>query len=301
VRIGVATAPVLWALVLYAAETSPCWAQAQTASSDDPVPPSSSGPSASDLDEAATASVGGLSPICTDRPTKSNSACTVDAGHFQYESDIFNSGFLRLDGVTTDTTYLTDPTFQYGLTSDTDIEANISPAGIVRARKGDHQTIIAGVGDLYLRFKYQFINVEDGTLQGTILPYVKIPTARLGIGDGAVEGGLIVPMNYKFNDVLTLTIDPEVDELKDAVSAGHHLNTMQLVNLAVSLPKHLTLYGELWGDWNFDPTGVVRQYSADTAAAYAVNPRLQLDVGVNVGLNRYTPGAQVYIGISQKF
>jgi hypothetical protein len=28
--------------------------------------------------------------FCTDRPPKANAACTVDAGHFQYESDIVN-------------------------------------------------------------------------------------------------------------------------------------------------------------------------------------------------------------------
>ena len=29
----------------------------------------------------------------TDRPTKSNVPCTVDAGHFQYETDIVSGGF----------------------------------------------------------------------------------------------------------------------------------------------------------------------------------------------------------------
>ena len=31
-----------------------------------------------------------LRSFCTDRPPKANLPCTVDAGHFQYESDIFN-------------------------------------------------------------------------------------------------------------------------------------------------------------------------------------------------------------------
>jgi hypothetical protein len=63
----------------------------------------------------------------------------------------------------------------------------------------------------------------------------------------------------------------------------------------------VTLYAELWGDWNFDPSGVRRPYSADAAMSYGVTLNLQLDAGVNAGLDRYTPAAQVYIGVSQKF
>ena len=243
-----------------------------------------------------------LSAICTDRPTKSNYACTVDAGHFQYESDIVNGSFLRLNGVTTDAYLVVNPTLKYGLTSNIDVEANFSPAEIVRTHDDarDGRTI-AGVSDLYLRLKYEFLNIQGGNLQATILPYVKAPTARPGIGNGAVEGGAIMPVNYKLTSILTLTIDPEVDLYKDSTGDGRHVNTSQLVNIGVSLPHNFTLYGELWGDWNFDPAGTVKQYSADTAIAYGVTNYLQLDAGLNFGLNRYTPGVQAYVGISQKF
>ena len=91
-------------------------------------------------------------PICTDRPTKANYACTVDAGRFQYESDIVNGSFLRLNGVTTDTYLVVNPTLKYGVTSNIDVEANVSPAEIVRTHDkfGEGRTI-AGVSDLYLR------------------------------------------------------------------------------------------------------------------------------------------------------
>ena len=258
--------------------------------------------SATQSPSAAADAPPALSSICTDRPTKSNYACTVDAGHFQYESDVVNGSFLRLDGVTTDTWLIVNPTLKYGLAPNVDVELNFSPFEIVRTHdnSGNGQTL-TGVSDLFLRMKYEFLNPDGGDLQATILPYVKAPTARTGIGNGAVEGGLILPVNYEINSKLTLTTVPEVDFLKDAVGNGRHVNTVQLINLGVSLPNGFTLYGELWGDWNFDPAGTTRQFSADTALAYGVTPYLQLDVGANFGLNRYTPGAQVYIGVAQKF
>ena len=243
-----------------------------------------------------------LSSICTDRPTKSNYACTVDAGHFQYEADVVNESTSRLDGVTTNSWLVFNPTLKYGLSSSIDVEANFSPLEIIRTSgpSASPQTI-TGVSDLYLRLKYQFLNSNNGDLQATLLPYIKAPTAPMGIGNGVVEGGLIMPVNYKLTDTLTLTTVPELDAYKNALDGGRHLNTAQLVNLGLSLPGNFTLYGEVWGDWNFDTAGTVREYSADTAITYGITPYLQIDAGLNFGLNRYTPATQVYIGVSQKF
>jgi hypothetical protein len=242
------------------------------------------------------------SPICTDRPTKSNYACTVDAGHFQYESDIANGSYLRLNGVTTDTWLIINPTIKYGFTPEIDLEANFSPLEIVRTHDNlGHDQISTGIGDLYLRLKYAFLQADDGEMQATILPYIKAPTARIGIGDGATEGGVLLPVNYKISDIITLTTVPEVDVLKDSIGNGRHLNTVQLINLGIALPHNFTVYGELWADWTFDSTVSDRQYSADAALAYGVTQFLQIDAGLNFGLNRYTPGVQTYVGISQKF
>jgi hypothetical protein len=260
-------------------------------------PPNNAPPAA-----AAPAASGDLSAICTDRPTKSNAACTVDAGHFQYEADIANGTFQHLDGVTTDTWLVVNPTLKYGLTPNLDVEANISPLEIVHTHDtGGASETLAGVSDLYLRLKYEFLNTSGGNLQAAIIPYVKAPTARPGIGNGVVEGGAILPINYKLNDLITLTTVPEVDAYKDSTGGGRHLNTAQLINVAFSLPANFTAYGELWGDWNFDPAGTIHEYSADLALAYGISKYLQLDTGVNIGLNRETPGAQVYVGVSQKF
>jgi hypothetical protein len=243
-----------------------------------------------------------LPAICTDRPTKSNFACTVDPGHFQYEADILNVTASNVGGVTTDTWIAANPTLKYGLTPRIDVEANFSPFVSVHTHgRANDSSTETGVSDLYLRMKYQFANMNDGGLQATLLPYVKVPTAQLGIGNGAVEGGALVPVNYKLTDTITLTTVPEVDVLKNSSDDGRHIGTAQLINLGFSLPYNLTLYGELWGDWNFDPAGTVRQFSADAAIAYGLSQYLQLDMGLNVGLNKDTPNLQGYVGISQKF
>jgi len=75
----------------------------------------------------------------------------------------------------------------------------------------------------------------------------------------------------------------------------------QVASLGWSMSPRLTLSGELWGQWNWDPAGTVRQYSADASIAYLASQAVQLDAGANVGLNSQTPDVEVYTGVSVRF
>ena len=81
---------------------------------------------------------------------------------------------------------------------------------------------------------------------------------------------------------------------------------MQLINLigvGHQLVEGVTGVAELWSQLDMDPSGDTIQLSFDLGLAWAPKslPNLQLDGGVNVGLNHDTPGAQVYAGVSQRF
>ena len=71
----------------------------------------------------------------------------------------------------------------------------------------------------------------------------------------------------------------------------------------VPATKTISLSAELWCDANFDPSGTVTQGSFDLGAAWipAKAPDFQFDGGVNLGLNKATPGVQAYVGISHRF
>lgn len=249
----------------------------------------------------AQAVVAPLSDICTDRPTKSSNACTVDAGHLQYESDLYDGTFQRLHGVTTDTSLVTNPTLKYGVASDLDVEVNIAPYEVVRTRDASGASMLGGVGDLFLRAKYDALGGADGKVQVGFIGSLKAPTARNGIGNGAVEGGLAVPLGFKLSDKLTLDLTPEADVLLDQDGRGRHAYTQQTVSLSYALPHDMTVYGELAGNWDFDPAGTTHEYFADVAVSWLVTRHFQLDAGANIGLNAAAPGAEVYFGVSQKF
>ena len=246
-----------------------------------------------------------LRSLCTDRPTKSTAPCTVDAGHWQVESDIYNFTTQTTDGVTTITQLFTNPTLKLGVTNTLDFEVNIAPYEEVSIHDSVGGTTVTarGAGDLFLKAKWNLIGDDGGSFAAAILPYVKVPTAGHVIGNGEVEGGVLAPMQWNLPANWQLAVVPEVDALADAAGSGHHPNVSLDLALAYPVTKEITLAGEIWGDMNFDPGGTVSQASFDLGASWIPpkSPTLQFDGGVNLGLNRATPGVQAYVGISHRF
>jgi hypothetical protein len=246
-----------------------------------------------------------LRSLCTDRPTKSTAPCTVDAGRWQVEADVYNFTTQTSDGVTTTTQLFTNPTLKLGITNTLDFELNIAPYEQVQIHDSVAATKVTagGVGDLFLKAKWNLIGDDGGEFAAAILPYVKVPTAGHVIGNGEVEGGVIAPLQWNLPANFQLAVVPELDALADAVGSGHHANTSLDLALSYPVSKEITLAGEVWGDMNFDPAGTVSQASFDLGVAWipAKSPTVQLDGGVNLGLNRATPGVQAYVGVSHRF
>ena len=271
---------------------------------DDPPPAA-----ASDSSPAAPAADASQAPqlraLCTDRPTKSTSPCTVDPGHFQLESDIGNVTVDHSGGADTTTALYTNPTLKYGVSDTVDVELNIAPYETIvsRDRATDITTRNEGVGDLYVRVKWALIGAAGGDFGLAFVPYLKAPTASGGVGNGAWEGGLIVPVAFNLPAGWAGVIDPELDILKDPLDDEHHLGVAGLVSLSHPLTKTITGSVEIWGDENYQPGHAIKQASADVGAAWipASDQNLQFDGGVNFGLNSQTPVAQMYVGVSRRF
>jgi hypothetical protein len=242
---------------------------------------------------------GGDESICTDRPGKGNNACTVPAGSLQLETDLLNWTRMTDGGTRTDTILYTDPMLKFGLTGSSDLQVAIAPYEEVRTRTGHVTDRIGGVGDLFVRYKKRLTAADAGT-QIALIPFVKAPTARRGIGNGKWEGGLAVPLGFDLKHDVSLGLSPEADLLADDDGSGRHLSLSNAVNLGKKIGR-VTLAGELWGSVNFDPAGTVRQASADVMATWLARRNLQFDAGANFGLNRETPEVQLYVGVSTLF
>lgn len=244
-----------------------------------------------------------LRDLCPDRPGKDTSACTVDADHIQLESDIVDGAFQHSGGVTTDVWFIADSLVKYGVTDGLDAEVGFAPLVVVRthdSRTGATQ-VLGGIGDTVLRAKWAAIGNSGSDFALALDPFLKLPTARSGIGNGAVEGGVAMPVGLTLSDGWSLGTTPEVDLLKDNGDDDHHANVVDVISVNRSLGSNVTLGVEVWEDTDFDPRSTTEAWSFDLVAAWLSDPNTQFDAGVNLGLNRNTPGLQAYCGYSRRF
>ncbi|MFS8394139.1 transporter [Xanthomonas campestris pv. raphani] len=240
-------------------------------------------------------------PLCTDRPTKANSTCTVPAGAWQLETDIGSYTRDSQPGTRIETSVFTNPTLKYGVSDRIDLQLNWAPQLQVKTtdRATGARSSLSGGGDIYLRMKARFYESDTATV--AVLPFVKAPTARTGLGNDEWEGGIALPINFALPNSFSLTFGPEVDWLADSDGSGNHIAVINAINLARPLTPKLSMAVEVWSSINCDPAETIEQYSADIATAYLINPLLQLDVGANFGLNDRNPDAQVYVGLAHRF
>lgn len=240
-------------------------------------------------------------PICAARPGKSTPACTVPAGHWQIETGLADWTLQRADGERDTSIVIGKSTVKYGLTGRSDIEVDVTPWQRATSRGPSFRDHASGIGDVTVAYK-QLLAGNDAALQIAALPYVKIPTAKHSLGNRKWEGGLLIPIAYSIpKSPLSIGLTPELDWVADADGHGHHPGMVQVVSLGWQVTDKLSLSGDLWGQWDWDPAGTGKQVSADGSVAYLLSDNVQIDGGANFGLNRQTPDVELYVGVSTRF
>jgi hypothetical protein len=244
-----------------------------------------------------------LRKFAPDRPTKGFSVRTVDAGHFEIETDLVNYTYSKYLGVTTRNYQALDPTFKLGVTNWMDVEVQFN--GLQYTQMFDGGSVpfqnSTGFGDVFLRTKINLLGNDSGPVGFALIPYVKLPSSTPLISNGAVEGGLIAPLALRPGDFI-VTLMTEVDDLKSATSNNRFANFVNLVSVSHGVPgtEGINAMVELFSSVGTDP-GTAPVYTLDFGMNFRLNQHIILDVGLNLGLNSAAPKAQIYTGISARF
>jgi hypothetical protein len=242
-----------------------------------------------------------MRPFSPDRPDKSTSPLTIDAGHVQGEMDLLGTLYTHGGGSSTQQFFSADPVLKLGVTDNADVEVQLG--GYQSSRVTDlgtgHSHAVAGFGDVTVRTKLNLVGNDGGDLAVAIEPSFKIPTATGGVGNGAAEFGVLAPIQIALPLNLTALFVTEVDQLKNAANTGRHASFTNLLNISRPITPELTAEVEIWSQVQaqHEPS----MYSLDLAVAYALGPNTQLDAAVYVGLNSQTPALVGYIGMAQRF
>ena len=142
----------------------------------------------------------------------------------------------------------------------------------------------------------------DAPVQIALDPFVKLPTANHKLGNGRVEAGLLVPVAVPIGKgPFTLSLGPELDLLADLQRARPTCGDATGCEPGDSGERQAHPVGGAVGDVGLGPGGYRPAGVADGSIAYLVNDDLQLDGGINCGLNRQTTEFELYTGVSLRF
>jgi len=164
-----------------------------------------------------------LRELTTDRPDKTESPYTVDAGHYQIELDLLNYTQDCTDQAV-QTLAIAPINLKVGLFNNVDLQFIVETYTIQRTSGDDaqaHETI-AGFGDVLIRCKTNFWGNDGGTTAGGMMPFLKLPTGATELGNGAVEGGIIFPLAITLPQEWSMGLMTEVDHLRNSDSSNYH-------------------------------------------------------------------------------
>lgn len=243
-----------------------------------------------------------LRELATDRPDKTESAYTVDAGHYQIEMDLLSYTYDRTDAETVKALAIAPINMKIGVLNNVDLQLIAESYNIQRTkdRSTNSSTRISGFGDLLLRCKTNLWGNDGGPTALAVMPFVKFPTNQNALGNDAVEGGVIFPFAMDLPNDWGFGAQAEVDHLQDSDASGYHQEFLNTVTVSHDIAGKLAGYVELFSNVSTEP-GAKWIATFDLGFTYALTRDIQLDAGMNIGLTSAADDFNPFIGLSMRY
>lgn len=237
----------------------------------------------------------------SDRPDKTNSPHTLDAGRFQVESGLFAYTLSRDAGVRTEHWTWLDTALRCGLNPWAELQLVVPSYQLNRdtdltTRETDSRS---GIGDLTVILKTNFWGNDKGDSAGGMQFLLKAPTASHGLGNGEVEGGVFFLLGMKLPADFSLGINNGV-----GISANdegrHNADIINSISVSHEIVGPLSAYVEFY-------SSVPTQHSADWEGTVdlglllMIGKNLQFDAGINLGVTHAADDVQPFLGMSYRF
>jgi hypothetical protein len=243
-----------------------------------------------------------LRDMATDRPDKTESAFTVDAGHFQIEMDLVTYTHDRSQDETVKAFAIAPMNFKIGVLNNVDLQVVVETYNIqtITDRDTGSRSRDEGFGDVLLRSKINLWGNDGGPTALSVMPFVKLPTARRPLGNGVTEGGVIFPFWMELPGEWELGAQAEVDYLQDSSGFDYHPEFSNTVTVSHDIIGKLGGYVELFSNVSTE------SHSAwiatfDLGFTYALTRDIQLDAGMNIGLTDAADDFNPFIGLSVRY
>ncbi len=241
----------------------------------------------------------------TDRPDVTESPYTVDAGHLQIESSLIEFSHDD-DDATIDTWAVLPSNFRLGVTNNVEVAVNFAPYVLQRVESDGDSDSTAGFGFTELRLKANIWGNDGGADGGGdggrdtafgIMPIVRLPTGPDAIGTDEVEPGIIAVFGMKLTEDLDLGLMAEVDFVRGADDPSYETEFLHTATIGFPIVGELSGFVEYAGIASTE-SGAGYAAFLDLGLTYLLNPNVQLDGGVLIGLTEEAEDLTLFTGVS---
>jgi hypothetical protein len=234
----------------------------------------------------------------TDRPDVTESAYTVEAGHFQVESDLFKQVRNKSDGVKTVENDYNLANLKLGLTEKMDLQLVVPTFVSTTTRDINTNKLIdktSGIDDLTLRLKYNIWGNAGGKTALSVLPFVSLPTSSFA--DNKVQGGLTLPFALKINDEWNFGSQASISVVNED-DDKYHTEYLYSFTFGKELSKQFSCFVESYV--NYSAYTKIADTYANGGLIFSATDNFNIDAGINYGLNS-TADKLFFVGFSFRY
>ncbi len=229
--------------------------------------------------------------FATDRPDVTESAYTLDAGHFQVETDLFKTERQSINGVKTTNNFYNVANIKLGITHTLDLQLVVGSLFTSHISEAFGEKKHTGFGGLTLRAKKSLWGNDNGKTALSILPFVNIPTSAADKFSGGVvfPFAMSLPCNWGFGGQLQSDIEP------DESGNGYHLNYLSSATVSHKVAGNLDFFVEAVTTRDQEVKNF--EYFANGGLIYNFSDNVNMDAGLYYGLKN-TSSRTYFLGLS---
>jgi hypothetical protein len=249
-----------------------------------------------------------LRPMTTDRPSKTDSPYSLDAGRFQVESNIY--GYVENDDCINGACTKSKQHFiggstnlRLGLTDNTDMQfiADLYRDLTVEDKTAGTEESKQGYGDMLVRLKVNIMgnNASDKFSLGFV-PYIKLPTNQDNLGNNEVEGGVGLPFNINFDKGWSLGGMTQLNLITEPDLSGYDHAYANSLIVGKSITDKISGYAEFY-TYKADQSGAKWANTLDFGTIYTINDKWKVDANIALGVTDAADGVNFFVGTAYRF
>ncbi|HVV87045.1 MAG TPA: transporter [Kofleriaceae bacterium] len=233
---------------------------------------------------------------------RETSPYSIDAGHAQIDVDLVSATWGS-DGSMSDRELdVMGFNARLGLTRRSDVQVEFHPYRETRvSAAGASMQHDRGIGDTTVRLGLNLWGNDGGRTAAGLAPFVRIPTGTGGVGTGALEGGVTIPMELRLPLHLRAALSTEA-EFADDVHGRRGVHPR--LGVTAGLEHELVGPVSLTAEWRttVDAEGAVMTYDQEVSsdATITINRDTEVRVGAALAMPQVRAGINPFVQMSYR-